>query len=369
MRYIQHNNLILYYNTMINNFCVCTLTHSTKGRGEALRYTIKTFMDDYIHTPFEWFIWVNITDDDINETLEWAKKEYEGRVHFNIHISDKNLGPGGGINRLNELSKAYEYSFFIEGDWITVPHRVSGFSHHWIQNSINFLERNPDIDHVQLRRYLDDLDDRQYAIAPWIRPENVERIEEGENRFVVMKERMYTNTPCLRKMSAYYAKGVFPLNEYYDADGNPTEHKGNPAWGQAELSAHDMKAAWLEFGNFLHFEDWQYKDNWDQYLEDKFGCGVYDNIGPNRCKYGYMVPGHFFCAVCEKDEDLTQLVIHNERYLRNVLPAEHGHVDLSDEQILQEIEKLVKNPTINAREYVDFDTYKNENYIRYKKHN
>lgn len=354
---------------MINNFCVCTLTHSTKGRGEALKYTVKTFMDTYIGTPFEWFIWVNITDDDINESLEWMQQEYKDRIHFNINISDKNLGPGGGINRLNELSKVYEYSFFIEGDWITMPCEVSGFSYHWIQNSINFLEANPDIDHVQLRRYLDDLDDRQYAISPWIRPENVEKIVNGEDDFIVMKSRMYTNTPCLRKMSNYYDKGVFPLNEYYDADGNPTEHKGNPMWGQAELSAPDMKAAWLQFGNFLHFEDWYYKDNWDEYVADDFGCGVYDLKGKNKCKYGYLVPGHFFCGTCSRDEDITGLEVHSQRYLREILPMEHNHIEASDEEILRKIEEITKNPTINPRAYIDFEMYKNQNYIRHKKHN
>lgn len=358
---------------MINNFCICTLTHSTEGRGRALEYTIKSFMEDYIGERFEWFIWVNISDDSINETLEWANATYSDRVKFNINISDKNLGPGGGINRLNELSKEYEYSLFIEGDWLYVPSRVSGLSHHWIQESIDFLEAYPDVTHIQLRKYLDDLDDRQYTFGHWIRPENVEQtVDWTGNQYVIMKERMYTNTPCLRRMSAYYDSGIFPLKEFYDADGNPTEHKGNPDWGQAELQTPgDMKAAWIFYGAYVHFEDWLYVDDWDQYIKDDYGCGVHELRGANKCKYGYLVPSHPFCTMCSADKDFTDLVEHTRRHQKHVIMLreeyKHNLEDLTPEIFLSRVEGVVENPTINARDYVDFETYKGIRDVRKKK--
>lgn len=357
---------------MINNFCVCTLTHSTEDRGRALQYTIKTFMEDYVGERFEWFIWVNVTDEEINKTLDWAKQTYSDRVQFNIHISDINLGPGAGINRLNEWSKDYEFSFFIEGDWIKVPSRVSGLSHHWIQESIEFLKAYPDITHIQLRKYLDDMDDRQYTFGHWIRPENVEGVVDWTgNKYVIMKERNYTNTPCLRRMSAYYDAGVFPLIEYYDADGNPTEHKGKDDWGKAEINTRSTKAAWIQYGNFLHFENWPYLDNWDKYIEDKFGCGKFELRGENRCKYGYMTPSIMFCGMCERDKDFTHHVEHFQNYLKNYVMLEVEYNDkrdeLSNETLIQSMEANTKNPTLNPRTEIDFEKYKFNHIIRYKK--
>lgn len=357
---------------MINNFCVCTLTHSTVDRGRALKYTIKTFMQDYHGDRFEWFIWVNITDDEINESLEWAQKTYGDRVQFNIRISDINLGPGAGINRLSEWSKEYEYSFFIEGDWIKVPCKVAGISHQWIQDSINFLEKNKDITHIQLRKYIDDLDDRMYTFGHWIRPDNVERIATVTgNQYVIMKEREYTNTPCLRRMSAYYNLGIFPLKEYYDADGNPTEHKGNEDWGKAEIQTPtQMRAAWINSGVFLHFEDWPYLDNWKEYVDAKFGCGKYDLRGHNRCKYGYMTPSQKFCGVCIKDRDLTDHIAHWKRYLEGVIHYQHDlkkqGIDITAEMLINRMSELVDNPTIDPRTEIDFDTYLHKDIVRKK---
>ena len=357
---------------MINNFCVCTLTHSYKDRGRALKYTIKSFMDDYIGDRFEWFIWVNITNDEINESLKWAQETYSDKVKFNIHISNVNLGPGGGINRLNEWSKEYEYSIFLEGDWIKVPCKVAGVSHNWIQDSINFLEKHKDITHIQLRKYLDDMDDRQYTFGHWIRPENVEKVVDATgNKYVIMKERYYTNTPCLRRMSSYYDTGVFPLNEYYDENGNPTEHKGNKDWGQAEINASSrMKAAWIQFGNFLHFEDWPYLDNWQAYIDSDFGCKKYELRGHNGCKYGYMTPSEMFCGMCEYNKDFTDHVRHFQSYLNNIIKYKEelkneGKV-ITDELIIQRMQEVVENPTINPAS-INFDEYRDRWIIRHRK--
>jgi len=329
-------------------------------------------MDDYSGSKFEWFIWVNITDDTINETLEWAQETYSDRVKFNIRISDVNLGPGGGINRLSEMSKEYEYSIFLEGDWLYIPSWVSGLSHNWIQESIEFLEVNKDVTHIQLRKYLDDMDDRQYTFGYWVRPENVEQVVDWTgNEYAIMHKRMYTNTPCLRRMSAYYDLGVFPLKEFYDEHGNPTEHKGNQDWGQAELQTpDDMKAAWIYYGTFVHFEDWAYEDDWQHYAEGKFGCGVYPARGLNRCKYGYLVPNHSFCTMCKKDKDITDHVEHIKRHTDHVIMLKeefkNNPQDLTFDVFLSRIEGLIENPTINPREYNDIELYHNIGVIRKK---
>ena len=359
---------------MINNFCICTLTHNAEDRAEALKYTVSSVMDNYKGNKFEWFIIVNITNEDIDEVLQEMQSKYSDKVQFNITINDKNLGPGGGINMLNELSKAYEYSLFIEGDWMIVPDWVTGNSD-WIQNSVQLLEENQDISVIHYRRYLDDLDDRQYGISYWLVPENVEGMKyvNGDS-FVILKNREYTNNPIMRRMSHMYDKGVFPLRTYLNEDGSSREIKGNHEWGQAELIAMGLskpliKGAWLEFGNFVHVEDWKYKDRWNEYVEDEFGCGTYGFKTHNRCKYGYLTPAHYFCGMCEKNLNLTDLERHSQLYLAEILPIEHGNTPGTDEDVIQKMEKLVQTPVINPREYIDFETYRGTSYIRTKRPN
>lgn len=357
---------------MINNFCITTLTHNAPDRALALKNTIYSMMQEYTGSKFEWFILVNITNQDIDEVLEWAVNEYSNLVQFNITKSDINLGPGGGINKLNEMSSAYEYQLFIEGDWMLVPNKITGAGD-WIQNSIKLLDENPDVDQIHYRRYLDDLDDRQYGFAYWTDKSNLKgRVDNGTS-FILLHEREYTNNPSIKRMSRFYETGILPLGEWKSDEGNTKEVKGNPEWGKAELEAMGASrkllntTAWLEFGNFVHHEDWPYKNDWDSYIKDEFGCNVVGIRARNRCKYGYLTPGHFFCGACDRTSGLEDLIRHNEIYIRNILPIEHSGDIGKLPDIYSIIDGLVKNPMINAREYIDAETYYNTNYIRKKK--
>jgi len=343
---------------MINNFCICTLTHSTEGRDIALKNTISSIMDNYHGDKFEWFIWINITNAKINEVLEWARETYVDRVHFNIHISEYNLGPGGGINRLNELSKEYEYSFFIEGDWLHVPGRIAGVSRNWIQNSIKFLEKNPEIDQVQLRRYLDDADHRMYTFG-WIDHKNVERVENCGDMFYVLKERDYVNTPTLRRMSAYYKKEIFPLKEFGSSTENSKEVKGNPEWGMAEISAWQTKmtGAWLAYGNFVHFEDWPYGQDWSKYEQDNRGCGKFKLRGNVKCKYGFLTPSPAFCILCEKSQDITYIVEHSQKYEKAIREIDQMEVEPDMVGYIEKLESYSVDPAINIRELINLEEH------------
>lgn len=355
---------------MINKFCITTLTHNAPDRALALKNTILSFMNEYHGGTFEWFIVINVTNEDINQTLEWAKSEYGNRVKFNIHINEVNNGPGGGINQLNNLASEYEYQLFIEGDWMVVPDKVTG-SGDWVHNSIKLLDQNPEIDQIHYRRYLDDLDDRQYGFAYWVSEDNiVDRIDNG-SPFLILKNREYTNNPSMKRMSKFYETGILPLREWNSDSGETREVKGNPEWGRAELDAMGksrtlLNAAWLEFGNFVHHEDWKYEQDWDQYIKDDFGCNVLNLRAHNKCKYGYLTPGHFFCAACDKDETISDIVTHNDRYIQNILPVEHQNIGGGIEDIYRLVDELVKNPMIDARSFIDVDTYFNKDYIRKK---
>jgi len=304
----------------MKDFCICTLTHSAPERAESLRLTIKTFIESFKGPRLKWYILVNVTNDDIDSVLKEAVELYSELIDFEIHINDKNTGPGAGINKLNELSKGYKYSLFLEGDWICLPDLITGFSDNWLEDCVKLLEENPEIDQIQLRRYLDDLDDRQYGYSYWIQPENIKYEINNGNTFVILKEREYVNTPTIRRMSSYFEKGVFPLKEFYDSNGNSLEIKGNDEWGMAEIEAtrKPLNGAWLKLGNFVHNEDFRIKDDWDRWIKTNKSCNKFKTPGKTSCKYGYMHPIESFCAICEKNKDYSDLNRHSQVWLQDV---------------------------------------------------
>ena len=349
----------------MNNFCICTLTHNAPDRAEALETTIRSFSKSYNGPKLKWFILVNVTNKDIDKVLKEAVDLYSNQFDFDIQINTSNTGPGAGINKLNRMSEGYEYSLFLEGDWICVPNLITGFSDNWLQNSVKLLEENPEIDQLQLRRYLDDLDDRQYGYGYWVKPENVKEEINNGDRFVILNKREYVNTPTIRRMSTYFKKGVFPLKEHYDSNGKSLEIKGNEEWGMAEINACEtakLNGAWLKFGNFVHFEHFPVREDWDLWINKNTGCNKFKMPGKNSCKYGYMFTTESFCAVCEKDTDYTDLERHSQLWIQDVL----GLFDtkMSDEEIFTKMENMTKNPTINLRTDINKDTYKELDYQR-----
>lgn len=330
----------------MQEFCICTLTDGRPDRDLFLKYTIKTFMDNWQGEGFEWFVLINIPSDETRQVIEDAQSTYP-QITWHVHYSDINLGPGGGINRLNELSKNYEYSLFLEGDWVTVPNNISGASNHWIQNSIKLLKEYPHIDQVQFRRYLNDADDRAYGFSDWIVRENVEGVVDNGDTFYLLKNRQYVNTPTLRRMSTYYDKGIFPLDEFYDEHGNPTEFKGHENWGWAEINAasKEMTGAWLEFGNFVHFENWPYRDRWQEWMDKNHGCT--DNLkAKNVCKYGFLLPMPQYCATCSLNESMVDVELHNRRFLDHYVD-EWYNKDLTNFDLVELARRLTENPTID----------------------
>lgn len=339
----------------MNNFCICTLTDNRPDRALALKYTVKTFLDNWKGGSFEWFILVNLTNPEIDVVLRDIQEEYSS-IKWNITINGVNTGPGGGINKLNKLSKNYEYSLFIEGDWITIPNGTSGISDEWVQNSIRLFEEYPELDQIQYRRYIDDVDDRMYGFAHSIRGANIkEKIHNGDT-FFILNNREYVNTPSMRRMSSFHEKGIFPLDEFYDKDGNPTEIKGNSDWGMAEINAtrKSMNAAWLEYGNFLHFEDWPFIDDWNDWYNKNFGCGQKFR-GRTPCKYGFMSPNIFYCAACSHNEGIGDITKHNERYISHFL-EHYKNPESTDEEVLNTIKQYIENPKINSVDQLDINS-------------
>ena len=67
--------------------------------------------------------------------------QHKDRVDFKIVHSNVNNGVGYGINRLNDLSIDYEYSLFLEGDWITLPKQYTNQDKNWLIRSLELMDK------------------------------------------------------------------------------------------------------------------------------------------------------------------------------------------------------------------------------------
>jgi len=345
----------------MENFCIGTLTHDAPKRGEYFIDTVNSFLENTIVPEgVNWFIYFNGGHNSpvissINEMIDkWGHK-----VNFHLFCEGKNLGVGPGINKLNEHLKLYEYSFFLEGDWITLPQSISGFDKTWLMDCLELLETNNEIDQIQLRRFLHDVDDRQFGYGYWIKQSN---IKQETDKFFFLNEREYGNNPTVRRNQKHFDVGIFPLKEYYDEAGEPMELKGNPYWGQAEIQSSglgkQLGSAALKFGNFVHCDHWQYGTDFEKAIEDIKGCGFKTNSVIN-CKYGFLFPREEFCLGCRASKAFTDLESHNIFFETEI---HHAFWSKQPKETIKE--RILTNeelPPVNIDEYIDI-VLKKSNY-------
>lgn len=298
---------------MDKHFCIGTLTYDGENRAKFLELTINTFLESTnIPQNLDWFIFLNGSlDSEVGKTIEKLEKELKNKISIKLICFGKNLGVGAGINGLNEYLKEYKYSLFLEDDWVTIPQSMSGYDNDWLNRCLDEMESH-DIDQLQLRKYQNDVDDRQYGLGYWTRDENIDKIE---NDLVFLNKREYTNNPHIRKNQTYFDLSIFPLNTFFDSEGNAEEIKGNPYWGQAEILAEPkgfrLKSAWLKGGNMLHCDQWDYGKDWEKAINELKGCDWNTNT-KIKCKYGFTFPREQFCNFCDKTKDFTDLEKHNQ---------------------------------------------------------
>lgn len=342
--------------------CILTLTHDLSGRSKALEDTIDTFCENYIGPKIDWYIICNGRNNDIDQVVSESIEKWNYLFNFNYQVLEINLGVGVGLNKLNEFGKEYEYSFLLEGDWINMPYHVSGHDSNWFWNSIQFLDDNKDIQHIQYRRFIDDVEDRQFGIGFRVLDSN---LLEKVGDFQIMKDWEYGNNPSLRRNQFFWEVGIFPLQEFFDDYGSPTELKESTHWGQAEIVASqykNIKSAWLYLGNFIHHEFWFFGKDWESWKNKKFGCNKYEMSGWNVCKYGYLFPNHYFCGSCKLNNGLSDLERHSHEYVDEILPLQHSKVD--NNIIIEKIKKINPECTIDPVEYIKPEIWLHNGYIR-----
>lgn len=303
----------------MNKLSIGTLTHDAIKRDYYLELTINTFMENTnLPENTVWFIFHNgQSDSPVVEVIKNMTEKWRHKVKFMLLCENKNYGVGAGINKLNEFLKLTTYSLFLEGDWVTLPEEISGFDKDWLMRSLQMMEHD-DIEQVQLRKFQNDVEDRQFGLGYWSNPSNVVKFTDD---FVYLKEREYTNNPHIRKNQRFYDIEIFPLKEFFDENGNATETKESTHWGQAEISAENkgrqLKSVWLLGGNMVHGDHWRFNDDWESVKKEIMGCD-WKTRSIIKCKYGFTSPRQEFCVHCNKDKNFTDLEEHNWRFERSL---------------------------------------------------
>ena len=333
----------------MKKLCIQTLTHDYELAGDYLKSVVdsffkNTFIPDVIKSTdnkIDWFIRLNGTNEKLNKTIEYITEKYSGEVNWNIFVGD-NVGVGAGINFINNKTQDYEFSLFIEGDWIC----MDGVNREWLISSLELLDIHPDVDLVFLRRYLSDMEDRQNGMSEWINPTSfAQKLQQNEDTFILLNRGFYTNNPSIRRQHSLYDKKIFPLNEYYDTEGNPSEIKTKEDWGRAEEESRHtfLKTLYLWPGIFNHE---------DRNIDNMFDAG--HRIPCIFCKYGFLFTSDWFCLSCSKNDEFYDLSRHTTRGIETLLdPIHHKQIDLSNLELVSSfVESVVDVPTLNIVELV-----------------
>ncbi len=287
--------------------------------------------------------------------------QHKDRVDFKIVHSNVNNGVGYGINRLNDLSIDYEYSLFLEGDWKCMTPDISGQPKTWLKTSIELLDENQETDAVFLRRYINDYESRSTGIFAYYDVKNVKILTKEGLKYFICPVNVYTNNPLIRRNKYFYDNKTFPLKEFFDSDGNPTELKVNDIiyndWGQAEIKAQPVnkkiKYIMLAWGNFCHIDNMGDFDKQTQKFveqESTVGCKKYNN-GQSKCKFGYYNISPHFCTLCSTtiSELEIEKMFAKESYLLDTL--EINKQTWTSEQKIEFIKSQNLNPESDLQQF------------------
>lgn len=231
----------------IKKIAIVILTHKEVDRPDALLRCVSGLVNNTVHSSIvPIYLFSNGISDDLRCAIDYVKdRKYEHFVVNDVKINETNLGCSFGVNSANEMVRDYEYVLFLEGDWIM----INGIDKNWLSDCIKFLDDNPEVDQIYLRKIQSSMENRCFYGTRWF-----SHISEDMFRNTDMS--IYTNNPVIRRNNRFYELGILPL-PYIE-----NEVKGQPQWGAAEIE-HENKAHLesriYKYGIFGHFEYYQYR--------------------------------------------------------------------------------------------------------------
>lgn len=215
-------------------FCITTLTCNNRA---TLIPTIRSFFENTTPPALTWFVLLQGCADSHVENVKKLCEEYEKlypQVVFDLIISKENLGLSKGNNILVTYAQEYTYIANIEDDWYCLPQSITGLSKDWLITCLKFLDDNPHVSTLFLRKYVDAADKYKYA---WTRDITYINHKHKNNfnasarmkgpppshttyvdgiKFQEIPRFLFTFNPCIFRRKDYAMKGVFPFPSHDD---------------------------------------------------------------------------------------------------------------------------------------------------------
>ena len=333
---------------------ICIATLSSRDRVKFLKITIESFVERTIlNEKIDWYIFSNgsseITVSYIKELV--LNQPYE-KINFIASFSEENLGLGRGVNFLNNLIKdKYEYVYFLEDDWITLSFDLSGKDENWFNTTIDFLDENKNVTYVILRRYSSEMEMRCYSYAQII--DGIKETKNYKNCIYAKSKSAYVNNPHIRRDKIFWDDGIFP---HFEPENETKDNRIN--WCQSEIDANrrasgcGLETWYMLLGPIQHIED---IENRDLDSTIRKGCGLYGEIPGQRnsCKYGFIFHLGRWCGSCIKEEDITKISTHENRFIKMLEINRNIHINktISEEEGQKSLEKIMYDfgtPTIDG---------------------
>lgn len=206
---------------------------------------------------------------------------FNTRICVHLLCIPENLGLSKGNNVLAVAARSFKYVMFVEDDWYALPEEITHVVPNWVSACLSFLETNPTVSSLFLRKYATEAEKFQYG---WTRQIGYvcHRFAENFNYAANMKNSkvmthdgikfqhipncLFTFNPCIRRNKDYYEAGVFPLPEFADVSKrqgqwNATKEGEIHEWGSCEALSMEKTRHLQTFnvaaGLFGHFEDFQ----------------------------------------------------------------------------------------------------------------
>lgn len=254
-------------------FVITTITCNNRN---TLQLMIKSFMENTIFSKK--YKWVILMQGNSNEYLDNFKiflKQYEN-IEFELIILNENIGLSKGMNILNNFVSDYVYVLHLEDDWICLPYSTTNCDKNWLDTCLQFLNKNPSVATLFLRKYIDEDEKFRYGwtrTIPYYAHKNRDNFNYRDKminsdiqylnniKFQHIPKFLFTFNPTIRRNYIYYDK-VFPLIEFEDVSRQKM-HEDSDKWGWCEAltmeKTIDMVTYNVACGIFGHYDDWYNK--------------------------------------------------------------------------------------------------------------
>lgn len=105
-----------------NKCAIAILTHDAPDRAEALKYTLWSLATSTDLSGIDIHVFFDHYNDDMLAALQdFLTGNQLPEVNLHLNENPEINGCGKSVNWAWEVTKNYEYTLFLEGDWVLLP--------------------------------------------------------------------------------------------------------------------------------------------------------------------------------------------------------------------------------------------------------